>query len=169
MPKLSVALSGALLLTAFATPVAFADPVALECVGAKSAKYSPGLTLEPQEQAILLHATYAPCAGNGGVTSATQVHQVTKNASCLSVGEANPGTADFTWNIGETSTFTYEATVERPAGQLVTTKRGTFTSGKFAGAAVVEVAAGATPNVAECLAGGIKTIDSTITLTIVQQ
>ncbi|GLZ32347.1 hypothetical protein Lesp02_45350 [Lentzea sp. NBRC 105346] len=161
------ALLAAALLTVVVTPAASADPVALECVGTKTTQYSPGLKLFPSVQRIEYDAIFSPCAGTATGVSAIQSSGVTKVASCLSVGESNPGLLQYVWSDGESSFFSYETTVQRPAGQIVVTKTGTITAGRYTGATAVETTTGVTPNVLDCVGDGIKSLPSAVTLSIV--
>ena len=161
------ALLAAALLTVAVAPAASADPVALECVGTKTTQYSPGLKLLPSVQRIEYDAVFSPCVGTATGASATQSSGTTKVVSCLSVGESNPGLLQYVWTDGGSSFFSYETTVQRPAGQIIVTKTGTITAGRYTGATVVETTTGVTPNVADCLGQGVKSLPSTVTLSIV--
>ncbi len=87
MIRMLTALATATALVALATP-AQAEPLALECVGAKSTNYSPGPTFTPVAQLITFEATYAPCAGTDASVTSAALHPVADDHRSLIIRRA---------------------------------------------------------------------------------
>ncbi|ASU78630.1 hypothetical protein CDG81_10480 [Actinopolyspora erythraea] len=107
--------------------------VSLACDGTQEARYSPGLTNEPQEVTVEIDETYDTCTSvPSGITSGSGSSTVTEQASCLVEGTFNvKDVFKYTWNTNEKSevTFTRTQVVRLANGTTKVTSNGTVTKG----------------------------------------
>jgi hypothetical protein len=131
------------------TASADADVLDVTCTGSQHVTYSPGIVLSPERDVTTTVEGSYSCLSSQ-VSGATTYATFTGPESCLAVAEIETLTSSFTWNDGSTSTATYSTTVTYGVGTTVLTKTGTVTSGRFAGAAFLQVITG--PNLGGLLA-----------------
>ncbi|MFY1830731.1 hypothetical protein ACN47A_32755 [Myxococcus fulvus] len=111
-------------------------------VGVATNRFTPPLRNTPQDVVVSGSNELSNCYSVLGdpVTSASRpsFSALFPHYSCLSLVESGPSTAVFTWNTGETSTFTFTRLTTRVEGLLfVLTHVGTVSAGKFEGATAV--------------------------------
>ncbi|RYZ35755.1 MAG: hypothetical protein EOO71_34320 [Myxococcaceae bacterium] len=117
-------------------PTAKAETVALSCVGAEAAKFTPGL-LFTEQQVAFDSLGVSGCAGVPlNILSAISVTQGQGPQSCLVASATSAITIQ--WSDG-TSSVAQGNTVAnlKPAGEIVIVLTGTVVSGRFVGAGVV--------------------------------
>ena len=112
------------------------------CVGSQSSSYTPALTNTTQQTVVEGTETLSSCpiTTAPGVRSGTISFRADRLYSCLALLTGGPVTRFITWNTGQTSTFSANATVNIVDGQLVVLLNGTITAGLFVGAAGIEEA-----------------------------
>lgn len=155
-------------LTVGATPDAYAVST-MECTGATSTTFTPGVTLTPQSNAIHGGLTFGPCVSSDpSITTATSVANGSGTLSCIT-GNAT-GTQQISWSNGSQSIVTWTAVVGiRPGGQSVLAVSGTVTGGDaFVGAIMTEVVTGITTQSLQCLTPqGVQGSEGPVVLSII--
>lgn len=104
--------------------------------GNQSQTYSPGLTDTPQPVAASYNVSLGICTSLSHLnltsgTSSDSIHIA--QYSCLDLLTESAGSQTFTWNTGQTSTFTFNRTVAMVNGNIVLTLTGAISSGLFTG------------------------------------
>ncbi len=136
------------------------------CVGTEVTTFDPPLTLTARPVTITVSGTYPTCTYAGAVT-ATYAETFSLTASCLVLFDSGSALRTFTWGgTVAPSVFEYNVTSNAVAGQVVVTNTGVIKSGGFAPAGAVQVITLVTPNVVQCLAGGVASVTGPTTLTI---
>ncbi|MFI9010007.1 hypothetical protein ACIGNX_22520 [Actinosynnema sp. NPDC053489] len=110
---------------------------------------------------------YSPCVSSDPtLTAATSGSTFTGPGSCLTLPGFSSGTSVLTWNNGNTSTFAFNATTAIVGGNVVITRTGTITAGRFAGDTAIRVVTYPAPNPLGCLTTGVTSRTGVVTLTI---
>jgi hypothetical protein len=124
-----------------AAPAQAGGALDLTCQGTQTINYAPGLVLEPKQVIFKASETFPSCVSvsDQSIKSGTHTATAQMKLGCLTVLEPGKGTKTFTWNNGQTSTFTYTSTATQALGQTVLTLTGTITAGKFAGDTAAQV------------------------------
>ena len=144
-----LAICGVILPPATASAVS----AAVTCAGTETVTYQPGVLLAPQNVSVTINGILAPCTSSDPtITSGTYLHNVNAVVSCSTVLAAQAGTRVFQWSNGQSSTFSYNRTVNNVGGQTTVTFTGTIVSGQFTGATVIQQVVLVTPNSLQCLA-----------------
>lgn len=147
---LTVALTGT---TAVSASVAHAAPVDVTCAGTETATYHPGVRLTPQSVHVAVTGILAPCtSSNPAITAANYTESFTATLSCQTLLAGRTGTRVFHWSNGQSSTFTFNRTLNNAGGQVTVTFTGNITAGQFAGDTAVEQVVLVSPNTLQCLA-----------------
>lgn len=132
--------------TVVATPTAAAAGAVVTCTGQENVSWSPALTNTPRDTMVTINgrlgALGSPgaCVSVGAGVDSAQYQEIFTfpNDSCTTAGLAVPGSRLITWDDGETSTFTFSATIVNGIGSEVVTLTGTISEGRFAGTPAVE-------------------------------
>ncbi len=136
------------------------------CVGTEVTTYDPPLTLTTRPTTITVSGVYPTCTNPGAVT-ATYAETFTLAASCLVLFDSGSAVRTFTWGgTVAPSTFQYNVTASAVAGQIVVTNTGVITAGGFAPAGAEQVITLVTPNLLQCLGGGVPSVTGPTTLTV---
>jgi hypothetical protein len=140
----------------------------LTCQGTEFTTFAPALTSTPTPTLIFSDDTYGPCVSTDTSISGGFDYVQTDNpsASCTTLLSSGNGSATFTWNNGNSTTFSYRATTVDVNGEIITTEIGTITSGEFAGNAATEVIVLPTLDLNACETTGLSTASGTVTLEI---
>jgi hypothetical protein len=148
---------------------AYASVDSIVCTGWTHTTYTPGLTNTARATTVVddgelnvigPHSPTGSCLGIG--TSATAGHrnvmaQLTLGCTQL-IGEN--GVETINWNDGQSTSFTFAATVTRGLSTTVVLETGTVTSGEFTGAGVVETFTAPNLALAACgTAAGVTALD----------
>ena len=133
--------------------------------------FNPALTATPQTTTVSVSTQYGPCisAGTPTLTSGTAGFQAPAPGwSCHNLLQAFPSTFTITWNTGQTSTISGNATSTITGGALVYTLTGTVTSGLFTGDTVLQTSTAPATNILLCTlgVGSVSSIYSLVTLAI---
>jgi hypothetical protein len=148
-----------------ATP-AHAATVEQVCVGTEVTTFDPPLTFAQRETTITVNGLFPACTNAGAVTG-TYAETFSLTSSCLVLFDSGPALRTFAWGGAVApSEFRYNATSNVVGAAVVTTNTGVITSGGFAPAGAVQVVTLVTPNVVQCLAGGVASMTGPTTLTI---
>ena len=154
---------------ATATPAA-ASTLDVTCAGSDSITFTPPLTLAPQTVTISASTQYGPCTSSSvpGLTAGSRSFTINATRSCLDLLNSAPVTFTITWNTGQQSTVSGNATASHVGAALVVTITGNVTAGLFAGDSVVHTATGPATNTVLCTAGlgTVSSIYSLVTLEI---
>ncbi|QQQ79206.1 hypothetical protein IOD16_12680 [Saccharothrix sp. 6-C] len=145
-----------------------AHALALEqtCVGTEVTTFDPPLTLTARPVTVTVSGVYPACTSTGAVTG-TYAETFSLTASCLVLFDSGSALRTFTWGgTVAPSEFQYNVTSSAVAGQVVVTNTGVITSGGFAPAGAEQVITLVTPNVVQCLSGGVSSVTGPTTLTI---
>ncbi|WP_147288145.1 hypothetical protein [Nocardia pseudobrasiliensis] len=137
--------------------------------GVEAASYSPGLTNTAQPETVTLNGTLGPCVSlkDLSVTGGSYHVVVNNTFSCLTLFGNASGVRTFTWNNGQSSTFTYTASIEKAESEVVATYTGTITGGEFAGDHALMVVTSASLSALQCATPpGVQSSSGTITLAI---
>ncbi|GGV58846.1 hypothetical protein GCM10010245_91990 [Streptomyces spectabilis] len=141
-------------------------------MGNSTTTYSPGLTFTPTYQSYTNNTAYTSCTSSGNTVvsgTSSKSYQGTSASSCLSPLLVSPGSEVIHWNTGDTSTFTFDATVTQIGALTVITRTGTITSGMFAGATATHVTTAEPLNTPQCLTPpGITSREAIDELTITE-
>ncbi|CCH32085.1 hypothetical protein ABZ816_26360 [Actinosynnema sp. NPDC047251] len=150
-------------LTAAPAQAAGVDQV---CVGTEVTTFDPPLTLTARPTTITVSGLYPTCTSPAAVT-AGYAETFPLTASCLVLFDSGSASRTFTWG-GTTapSTFEYNVTSSAVAGQVVVTNTGVITAGGFAPAGAKQVITLVTPNLLQCLTGGVPSVTGPTTLTV---
>ncbi|MFT7838450.1 hypothetical protein Q5530_20110 [Saccharothrix sp. BKS2] len=136
------------------------------CVGTEVTTFDPPLTLTARPTTVTVSGVYTTCTNPGAVT-ATYAETFPLTASCLALFDSGSALRTFTWGGTEApSTFQYNVTSSAVAGQVVVTNTGVITAGGFAPAGAEQVITLVTPNVLQCLVGGVASVSGPTTLTV---
>jgi hypothetical protein len=166
LSRLVHAFAAAVVACSLSAVPAHAATVEQVCVGTEVTTFSPPLTLTPQQVSITVSGIYPTCTNAGAVT-ATYAETFSLTASCLTLFDSGSALRTFTWGgTVAPSQFQYNVTSSAAAGQVVVTNTGVITSGGFAPAGAVQVITLVTPNVLQCLAGGVPSVTGPTTLTV---
>ncbi|MEO6086805.1 MAG: hypothetical protein ABIQ18_27190 [Umezawaea sp.] len=156
------------ILLAAALPAGPAHALMVEqvCVGTEVTTFDPPLTLTARPVSVIVSGVYPSCTNSGAVT-ATYAETFTLTASCLVLFDSGSALRTFTWG-GQVapSLFQYNVTSSAVAGQVVVTNTGVITAGGFAPAGAEQVITLVTPDVVQCLTGGVASVTGPTTLTI---
>ena len=161
--------------TAAALPASPASASALDvtCTPPTSTvvAFNPALTATPQNTTVSVSTQYGPCISASAPTlvSGTAGFQAPAPGwSCQMLLQAFPSTFTITWNTGQTSTISGNATSTITGGALVYTLTGTVTSGLFVGDTVLQTSTAPATNVLLCILGlgKVSSIYSLVTLEI---
>ncbi|MEU4449306.1 hypothetical protein AB0K14_38250 [Actinosynnema sp. NPDC050801] len=131
-----------------------------------SITYTPPLTATPQDVAGSSSTQYGPCVSlsNPAITSGTRTASgPARGLSCLELLRNGSATLTITWNTGQTSTISFNYTVNIVGAAMVVTYTGTVTSGLFAGSTVLQVNTNPATDVLLCTLG-LGTVPSTYAL-----
>ncbi|MEU4806192.1 hypothetical protein [Actinosynnema sp. NPDC023587] len=159
----TVLLAAAATLVAVPAHAAGVDQV---CAGTEVTTFDPPLTLAARPTTVTVSGVYPTCT-NAAAGTATYAETFTLTASCLALFDSGSALRTFTWG-GTTapSTFEYNVTSNAVAGQVVVTNTGVLTAGGFAPAGAEQVITLVTPNLLQCLAGGVPSVTGPTTLTV---
>jgi hypothetical protein len=125
----------------------------VSCLGSETVTYQPGLSLVPQAVNVTVRGTLTSCGSSDpAITSGTYLQRFTATLSCDTLLAGLAGTRDLHWSNGQSSSFSYNRTINDVAGQTTVTFAGTIGSGRFAGDTAIEQAAFVTLNPLQCLA-----------------
>ncbi|MFH8755937.1 hypothetical protein [Streptomyces atroolivaceus] len=145
-------------LVATATPSS-AGVLDMTCTTPSSliSSYNPPLTNTVQNVAISVTASFAPCVSlsQPGITSGgfSVTEPTPQPRSCADILSARPTAATITWNTGQTSTISGNATTTIVGALLHSDLTGTVTSGLFAGDTVVLTGTGPSTAITLCTLG----------------
>jgi hypothetical protein len=131
-----------------------ASPAAaqLTClIGTHSESYAPGLTNTTRLTVGTVAENVSGCLSltQPAITSGTSSGSFASPNSCNNLLAGGPSTQTFTWNTGQTSTFSFNTLVNIVAGQIVLVSNGTVTAGAFAGETLAKTAV-LTTNLSDC-------------------
>ncbi|WP_250463649.1 hypothetical protein [Microbulbifer litoralis] len=146
-------------LTVFTTSHSNAQTVEAICTGTEVANYTPGLTLTEQYTEFVATSDFSTCLSGSDpeITSAVIEWSGAGGLSCLSGGST--GSAQVTWNTGETSDFTFSTVVaQRPLGNVIIILDGEIISGKFSGSTMLQEITLLNLNPVACLNDGVETL-----------
>lgn len=165
----SSALAAAVLTTALliAAP-AHAQTALLQCEGAETDVYTPGVTFQPHEFLVTLTGQYGSCLDSSGhVTSASYgPERFSLNAGCDNLFEGFTLTRTFTWNTGDSSVLAGSGQSTEVGGSVITTITGTIIRGRFQGDSAVQTITLPQPDVLACLTTGYTGATGVATLTL---
>lgn len=133
--------------------------------------FNPALTATPHTTTVTVATQYGPCisASTPTLTSGTAGFQANAPGwNCQQLLQAFPSTFTITWNTGQTSTISGNATATIVGGALVYTLTGTVTSGLFTGDTVLQTSTAPATNILLCTLGlgSVSTLYSLVTLEI---
>jgi len=167
-----IALVAALLLPAGAAHATSA--VNVTCQGVETETIQPGLTNDTASRTFTRGAVYSTCVRVGELPLTTTATAPTGSAvaqsSCETLLGVGSGSHEIVWADGGVSTFSYTRDSNSVGGNVVITRNGTISSGRYAGAVVVETVtyAGLVAGLAACdTPQGITTLSGLVVLTIV--
>jgi hypothetical protein len=143
---------GGLAMFALPARAAIVDlPVVVTCTGSEVATFTPGLQFEPRLISTTIKQALPFCVGDKSLSSGSAQLAFTAEQACVDprVGSTTGGTETITWNTGEKSEFTYTKTYADEGGQVIATKVGSISKGKFLNAKAVMTVT-ATSNAASC-------------------
>lgn len=143
---LLAAIASAAVVVPFAAPAASAGTALVTCTGQETVSYSPALTNTPRDTTVTIDgnlgalADPGSCVSVGTRVSSVSYHEVFTfpNDSCTTGGINLPGSRVFKWDDGESSTFTFSASIVNGVGTEIVTLTGTITAGRFDGSPAVE-------------------------------
>jgi hypothetical protein len=166
LSRLAHCFAAALLAASLSAVPAHAVTVEQVCAGTEVTTFSPPLTLTSRQVTVTVSGVYPTCANANAVT-ATYAETFSLTASCLVLFDSGSALRTFTWGgTVAPSEFQYNVTSSAVGGQVVVTNTGVISSGGFAPAGAVQVITLVTPNVVQCLAGGVASVTGPTTLTI---
>ncbi|GAB2963099.1 hypothetical protein [Saccharothrix stipae] len=160
------AAAAALACAALSAAPAHAATLEQTCVGTEVTTFDPPLTLTARPTTITVSGVYPTCTHANAVT-ATYAETFGLTASCLVLFDSGSALRTFTWGGTVTpSEFRYNVTSSAVAGQVVVVNTGVITAGGFAPAGAEQVITLVTPNLAQCLTGGVASVTGPTTLTV---
>lgn len=129
-----------------APSAASAGTALVTCTGQETVSWSPPLTNAPQDTTVTIDGALGALADPGTCVSVgTSVSSVSyqevfafPSDSCTTAGINLPGSRVFTWDNGQTSTFTFSASIVNGVGTEIVTLTGSITAGRFNGYTAVE-------------------------------
>jgi hypothetical protein len=148
--RMLAALAALLAAIASAAVIAPSDASAgtdlVTCTGQETVSWSPPLTNTPQDTTVTIEGMLGALGNPGSCVSVgTSVSSVSyrevfsfPNDSCTTAGINLPGSRVFTWDNGQSSTFTFTASIVNGVGTEIVTLTGTITAGRFDGDPAVE-------------------------------
>lgn len=166
--RLLSALTAALLTTgvslAATAPAQAATSLAV-CAGSEHSEFDPAVTDTPTEIFSSTQASYTCTLPL--LESVTRSASGTAVLSCADLLSPFPGTDVLHWGNGGTSNYSFTITVTTVNGITVVTKTGAITSGRYAGATVVETVNLGSLDLGACSGAGISSADYLNTLVVV--
>ncbi|MER7195398.1 hypothetical protein [Streptomyces flaveolus] len=164
------------------TPLAFsvlpaeaahAAAINVTCQGVETQTTQPGLTNTVQSTTFTRSGVYSTCLRVGELPLTTTATQPTKSgvsdASCLTLLGIGSGSHQIAWADGGVSTFTFTRSATDAGGNIVITRNGTISSGRYAGGVVIEEVTypGLVAGLADCATPqGITSLSGLVVLTI---
>ena len=174
-PRRSAALATglAIILAVFTCAVAApgAGAVSLvRCAGTESATYSPGLTNTPAPTTVTVNDVLSPCVSalplwTGSATTSLTIPSASE--SCDQLLRGGPGSLSVRWSDATTSTFSYNRIVNRVRGEIVVSKTGTISAGRYLGSTALGVVVQPGDLTACSTPGGLTSSTGTYTFDIV--
>ncbi|MGW0933117.1 hypothetical protein [Streptomyces sp. NPDC002644] len=165
------------------TPLAFsvmpaeaahAAAINVTCQGVETQTTQPGLTNTVQSTTFTRSGVYSTCLRVGELPLTTTATQPTKSgvsdASCQTLLGIGSGSHQIAWADGGVSTFTFTRSATSVGGNVVITRNGTISSGRYAGGIVIEEVTypGLVAGLADCgTSQGITSLSGLVVLTIV--
>jgi hypothetical protein len=146
LAALAALLAATALAAVIAPSVASASTDIVTCTGQETVSWSPPLSNTPHDTTVTidgrLGALGSPgtCTSVGTSASSVSYHEVFAfpSDSCTTAGIDLPGSRTFTWDNGQTSTFTFTASIVNGVGTEIVTLTGSITAGRFSGETAVE-------------------------------
>ncbi|MEV0598813.1 hypothetical protein AB0I82_05845 [Streptomyces sp. NPDC050315] len=155
---------------AHAAPRAAAGLIDITCpLGSSESRYTPGLTLNPQDTSVTEEGHVSGCVGPGArdITGAFFAGEASGTASCL--GGKFSGPTTFHWNNHSSSVIRGTGEINlKPNGNTVLVKTGEVVSGQFEGATIVLTKELLSTDLTACLTRqGVTSVSGPISLTVV--
>jgi hypothetical protein len=146
LAALAALLAATASIAVIAPSAASASPALVTCTGQEAVSWSPPLTDTPQNTTVTIDGALGALANPGiCVSVGTSVSSVSyqeifafPNDSCTTAALNVPGSRVFMWDDGQTSTFTFSASIVNGIGTEIVTLTGTITAGRFNGHVAVE-------------------------------
>ncbi|MFS0696053.1 hypothetical protein [Streptomyces nitrosporeus] len=126
------------------------------CVGSQTSTYSPPLTLTAQASTTTASTQYGPCVSlsRPDITAGSRSASVSyPSRTCLDLLDSQTVAFTITWNTGQTSAVSGNATTTVVGATLTVTITGNVTSGLFAGSSIVQVNEGPATDITLCTLG----------------
>jgi hypothetical protein len=160
-------------LAAMAVPLAGATPAAHAavdqvCVLNEVITYSPPLTNTPQSVTFSVNGQLFNCTSGSAITGSYSETGTASNATCTSILGAGSGTRIYHWTNTAIppSTFFYNRTVSRIAGNIQVVAEGSIVSGTFTPDPAKSVGLGVQPDLLACMTTGVPQLTALGVLTI---
>jgi len=161
------------LLAAMVVPLVGATPAAHASVDQVCAineviVYSPPLTNNPQSVTFTVNGQLFNCTSGSAATGSYSETGTAANATCTSILGAGSGTRVFQWTDAAIapSTFSYNRTVSRVAGNIQVVAEGSIVSGTFTPNPAKSVGLGVQPDLLACMTTGVPQLTAVGILTI---
>ena len=140
----------------------------LQCLGAESDTYSPGVIFQARQFTVTTVGQFSSCVdGAGVVVSGTYgPEQFSLDVGCSDLFDAFHSVRTIRWNTGDTSVLEGDGQSNEMAGQVITTIAGTVTQGRFQGLSIVQTITLPQPGVLQCLTTGYTGATGATTLTL---
>lgn len=138
------------------------------CVLSEVITYSPPLTDTAQTVTFSVHGQLFNCTSTTASTGSYTESGTASNATCTSILGAGSGTRVYHWTDPaiDSSTFSYNRTVSRVAGNIVVVAEGSIISGAFTPSPAKSLGTGLQPNPIACLTTGVAQLTALGALTI---
>ncbi|MCO5999280.1 hypothetical protein [Actinoallomurus rhizosphaericola] len=148
-----------------ARPAAAESPALLQCQGAETVTYRPGVLLRPRNIEITTAGRFGSCAG-GAVTSGAYAERFTIFAGCGDLLDGFHARRTFRWNTGDASVLDATGSSTAVAGQVITTITGRIIRGRFTGRTAVQTVTLPQPSALRCLTTGLTNATGVTTLSV---